>query len=72
MAALKRPSRHSLDDRHTSLSDMFDSVAPELNGSPMTEDTFEGQVLVRKEILRLVVNCSSSVGTEASEQALLV
>ena len=38
----------------------------------MCEDTFEGQVLVRKEILRLVVNCSSSVGTDSTEQGLLM
>ena len=71
-AAMKRHSRHDIDDRLTSLSDMYDSVTSDPTGSPMNEDTFEGQVLVRKEILRLVVNCSTSVGMEATEQALLV
>ena len=69
---MKRHSRHDIDDRLTSLSDMYDSVTSDPTGSPMNEDTFEGQVLVRKEILRLVVNCSTSVGMEATEQALLV
>lgn len=38
----------------------------------MSEDTVAGRVLIRKEILRLIVNISSSVGTKNSEQALLM
>ena len=37
----------------------------------LSEDTPEGRMMVRKEILRLVVSLSSSVGLKGSEQALL-
>ena len=42
------------------------------SGGTLSEETFEGRVLVRKEILRLVVQCASSVSTDSTEQALLM
>ncbi|CAH1775574.1 unnamed protein product [Owenia fusiformis] len=41
------------------------------NTKQMTEDSFGGRVLIRKEILRLIIILSSSVGTKSSEQGLL-
>ncbi|XP_030647088.1 rapamycin-insensitive companion of mTOR isoform X2 [Chanos chanos] len=42
-----------------------------LGGKVICEDTPAGRVLLRKEILRLVVNLSSSVGTKGHETGLL-
>ena len=39
--------------------------------SRMREDTPRGRVLIRKEVLRFVVNMSSAVGMKAQEQGLL-
>ncbi|XP_025081196.1 rapamycin-insensitive companion of mTOR-like [Pomacea canaliculata] len=44
----------------------FDSASKKL-----TEDNEEGRRLIRSEVLRLIVNLSSSVGLKASEQGLL-
>ena len=38
----------------------------------MNEDTEGGKVLIRKEVLRLIVSLSSSVGVKSSEQGLLM
>lgn len=37
----------------------------------MNEDTAAGRALIRKEIMRLIINLSSSVGTKGTEQGLL-
>ncbi|MFT7797327.1 rapamycin-insensitive companion of mTOR isoform X1 [Arapaima gigas] len=42
-----------------------------LGGRPITEDAPACRVLLRKEVLRLVVNLSSSVGTKGHETGLL-
>lgn len=38
----------------------------------VTEDTPQGRVLVRKDIIRLVVNLASAIGCKSSEQGLLM
>nr|XP_006000410.1 PREDICTED: rapamycin-insensitive companion of mTOR [Latimeria chalumnae] len=42
-----------------------------LGGKPISEDTPACRVLLRKEVLRLVINLSSSVGTKGQETGLL-
>nr|XP_023664280.1 rapamycin-insensitive companion of mTOR-like isoform X1 [Paramormyrops kingsleyae] len=42
-----------------------------LGGKPIPEDAPAGRALLRKEVLRLVVNLSSSVGTKGHETGLL-
>ena len=38
----------------------------------MNEDTPAGRVLIRKEVLKLVTNLSSSIGTKNAEKGLLM
>lgn len=42
-----------------------------LGGKPMPEDAPGGRILLRKEVLRLIINLSSSVGTKSHETNLL-
>ncbi len=37
----------------------------------LSEDCEEGRILIRKEVMRLIINMSSSVGVKATEQSLL-
>ena len=37
----------------------------------MNEDTDAGRAMIRKEVIRLIVNLSSSVGVKSAEQGLL-
>ena len=39
--------------------------------SVMTEDSEVGRNLIRKEVMRLIVNLSSSVGVKGTEKGLL-
>ena len=38
----------------------------------VTEDSPQGRVMVRKEVMKFVVNLASAIGCKASEQGLLM
>lgn len=42
-----------------------------LGGKAISEDGLASRVLLRKEVLRLIINLSSSVGTKGHETGLL-
>ncbi|XP_013398176.1 rapamycin-insensitive companion of mTOR isoform X2 [Lingula anatina] len=68
---LRLPSKDGSYTDGTTVGSVSSDAGSEIAGPRLSEDSVSGRSMIRQEILKFIINLSSSVGVKASEQNLL-